>query len=117
MKVYIIPDLDLSVNTVIQVQNILLKVIEEPPEHTAIILTARSKEIFLPTIISRVLSLGMTSVTEAESMACLQEKYPATAPALISEAVSAGRKAAPQRGLQRRHMDSTGFWQSSGASV
>ena len=22
-----------------------------------------------------------------------------------------------QRGLQRRHMDSTGFWQSSGASV
>ena len=91
MKVYIIPDLDLSVNTVIQVQNILLKVIEEPPEHTAIILTARSKEIFLPTIISRVLSLGMTSVTEAESMACLQEKYPAVAPALISEAVSAGR--------------------------
>ena len=66
MKVYIIPDLDLSVNTVIQVQNILLKVIEEPPEHTAIILTARSKEIFLPTIISRVLSLGMTSVTEAK---------------------------------------------------
>lgn len=91
MKVYIIPDIDLSVNTVIQVQNILLKVIEEPPEHTAIILTARSKEIFLPTIISRVLSLGMTSVTEAESMACLQEKYPAVAPALISEAVSAGR--------------------------
>lgn len=91
MKVYIIPDLDLSVNTVIQVQNILLKVIEEPPEHTAIILTARSKEIFLPTIISRVLSLGMTSVTEAESMECLQEKYPAVAPALISEAVSAGR--------------------------
>lgn len=43
MKVYIIPDLDLSVNTVIQVQNILLKVIEEPPEHTAIILTARGK--------------------------------------------------------------------------
>ena len=91
MKVYIIPDLDLSVNTVIQVQNILLKVIEEPPEHTAIILTARSKEIFLPTIISRVLSLGMTSVTEAESMECLQEKYPAVVPALISEAVSAGR--------------------------
>ena len=34
-----------------------------------------------------------------------------------AEAVSAGRKAAPQRGLQRRHLDSAGFWQSSGASV
>lgn len=87
MKVYIIPDLDLSVNTVIQVQNILLKVIEEPPEHTAIILTARSKEIFLPTIISRVLSLGMTSVTEAESMECLQENILPLPLALRSEAV------------------------------
>ena len=91
MKVYIIPDLDVSVNTVVQVQNILLKVIEEPPEHTAIILTARSKEVFLPTIISRVLSLGLRTVTEAESMACLREKFPDASPAHISEAVAAGR--------------------------
>lgn len=91
MKVYIIPDLDMSVNTAVQAQNILLKLIEEPPEHTAIILTARSKEIFLSTIISRVLSLGVTSVSEAESTRCLTEKYPEVPPREIAESVSAGR--------------------------
>ena len=59
-KVYLIPDLDRSANTAVQVQNILLKLIEEPPAHCIIILTAVSKEIFLETVISRVLSLRTT---------------------------------------------------------
>ena len=44
IKVYVIPDMDLSMQTTVQVQNILLKLIEEPPDHTALILTARSRE-------------------------------------------------------------------------
>ena len=58
-KVYLISDLDRSINTAIQVQNILLKLTEEPPEHCIIILTAISKEIFLETVISRVLFLNV----------------------------------------------------------
>ncbi|MEK7571357.1 MAG: hypothetical protein AAB553_03710 [Patescibacteria group bacterium] len=36
-----------------EAQNALLKVLEEPPEHTYLILSADSKEAFLPTILSR----------------------------------------------------------------
>ena len=50
-KVYLIPDLDRSVSTSVQVQNILLKLIEEPPPHCIVILTAETKQTFLKTII------------------------------------------------------------------
>lgn len=56
-KVYLIPDLDRSVNTATAVQNVLLKLVEEPPAHCVMIMTAVNKEIFLPTIVSRVLTL------------------------------------------------------------
>ena len=36
-----------------EAQNALLKVLEEPPMHTILILAAETKEVFLPTIISR----------------------------------------------------------------
>lgn len=111
MKVYITPDLDMSVNTAVQVQNILLKLIEEPPEHTAIILTARSKEIFLQTIISRVLALGVITVTEAESTDCLTQKYPDFSPAEIAEAVAAGRG---NIGRCEAYLNKTAFWNSVG---
>jgi len=92
IKVYLIPDLDRSqVTTQIAVQNIFLKLIEEPPEHTAIIFTARSKEIFLPTIISRTLDLGVVNVRESESAEYLRENYPDRSHADIAGAVSAGR--------------------------
>lgn len=54
LKIYLLPDLDRSVNTATAVQNVLLKLIEEPPEHCVIIITAATKEIFLPTVLSRV---------------------------------------------------------------
>ena len=57
-KVYLIPDMDRSVNTSVAVQNILLKLIEEPPAHCIVILTASTKEFFLETVISRVLCLN-----------------------------------------------------------
>ena len=90
-KVYIIPDLDRSVNTLTAVQNILLKLIEEPPEHVVVILTARSKEIFLPTIISRTLPLAVSSVSEGESQDYLKSEYPQLALKDILLAVAAGR--------------------------
>lgn len=90
IKVIVIPDFDLSTITAVQIQNILLKIIEEPPDHAAVILTARSKECFLPTIISRCLSFGMVNVTKQEAADCLQNAYPEADPAQIAEAVEAG---------------------------
>ena len=49
-KVIIIDDAHLLT---IEAQNALLKVLEEPPDHTIIILSADKKDVFLPTIISR----------------------------------------------------------------
>lgn len=90
IKVIVIPDFDLSAITAVQIQNILLKIIEEPPDHAAVILTARSKECFLPTIISRCLSFGMVNVTKQEAADHLQTNYPDKSAAEISEAVNAG---------------------------
>lgn len=73
-KVYLIPDLDKSLNTAIQVQNILLKLIEEPPAHCVIILTATSKEIFLETVISRVLCLRVMPCSTDDSRSYLTSK-------------------------------------------
>ncbi len=91
IKVYVIPDLDLSVQTTVQVQNILLKLIEEPPDHTALILTARSRETFLSTIISRCVSLAAAPVTMQESGEYLQENYPDRDITEIREALEAGK--------------------------
>lgn len=91
IKVYIIPDLDRSVSTAVQVQNIMLKLIEEPPDHVVIIMTARSKEVFLSTIISRTLSIGMIRVSDNESRLYLKEKFPDSDHGEIEEAVANGR--------------------------
>ena len=90
-KVYVIPDLDMSVNTSVQAQNILLKVIEEPPAHTVIILTARNKESFLPTIISRTISFGMVRVSAEESEKYLRKNFPDKPDTEIISAVKAGK--------------------------
>ncbi|MBR6102471.1 MAG: hypothetical protein IKP95_08595 [Ruminococcus sp.] len=76
-KVYIIPDFDRSVNTAVQVQNVLLKLIEEPPPHCVVILTSVTKEIFLQTIISRVICFGTERCTrhQAEEWLTLQGRF------------------------------------------
>lgn len=61
--VYLIADLD---KTPVGAQNTLLKLIEEPPKHIVIILTASSKEYFLPTVLSRVVSIGVSPVTKEQ---------------------------------------------------
>lgn len=77
LKIYLIPDFDRSKITGEQVQNILLKLIEEPPDHVVMILTADSREAFLQTILSRTVCLSVAPCTGEE---CAQyigslEKY------------------------------------------
>ena len=91
IKVYMISDLDQSVNTLVQVQNTLLKLIEEPPDHVAVIITARSKEIFLPTIISRAVCLGVVNVKDSQSLEFMRENYPEKSLEELTDACSAGR--------------------------
>ncbi|SDB30128.1 DNA polymerase-3 subunit delta' [Ruminococcaceae bacterium FB2012] len=74
LKVYLIPDFDRSVNTAAAVQNVLLKFIEEPPPHCVVILTAVTKEIFLPTVISRCIFLGTERCTKQQAEQWLTEK-------------------------------------------
>ena len=65
-----------------------MKLIEEPPDHAVIILTASSKEYFLPTIVSRVTALAMTEVSREECVEYLKENTD-KAPDEISSAVEA----------------------------
>lgn len=69
-KVYIFSDCD-SISSA--VQNKLLKIIEEPPEFVYFIFTAPSKEIFLDTIISRVVSMGVHGCSRQECSDALEE--------------------------------------------
>ncbi|MBE6846379.1 MAG: DNA polymerase III subunit delta' [Ruminococcus sp.] len=67
-KVYIFSDAD---NIQLPAQNALLKIIEEPPAPVYFIFTAQTKDAFLPTIISRVTSIGASVCSENECTAAL----------------------------------------------
>ena len=54
-------------------QNVLLKLIEEPPEYAYFIFTCASRTDFLPTIISRCVCFGVSAVTEDEAKKALVE--------------------------------------------
>lgn len=110
IKVYVIPDFDLSVQTSVQVQNILLKLIEEPPDHTALILTARSRETFLSTILSRCVSLAVSPVELRESGEYLQDNYPDGSQSEIREALEAG---GGNIGRCRAYMEKEQFYYSA----
>ncbi len=60
-KIYIFADSD---NIQLPAQNALLKIVEEPPEPVYFIFTAQSKDAFLPTILSRVTSIGVSLISE-----------------------------------------------------
>ena len=55
-------------------QNMLLKLIEEPPEYVFFIFTAESKYEFLPTVLSRCICLNTAPCTEDETFSALSEK-------------------------------------------
>ncbi len=83
VKVYIFEDCE---NFEESTQNLMLKLIEEPPEPVYFVFTAPDKSVFLPTILSRVITFGVPEPTEAECSEALSGKY---APEDIQNAVEA----------------------------
>jgi DNA polymerase-3 subunit delta' len=62
-KVYILPELqDMTEES----QNLLLKVLEEPPRYTAFVLTAQSSNVVIGTVLSRVVRLRLGNAEAVE---------------------------------------------------
>ena len=57
-------------------QNLLLKLIEEPPENTYFIFTCENKYLLLPTILSRVVCISLPPLSENEMLSELQRRAP-----------------------------------------
>lgn len=72
-KVYIFADAPLLSR---ESQNILLKVIEEPPPDTFFIFTCDNKYRLLSTILSRVVTVPLRQLTVAECLPVLRERVP-----------------------------------------
>lgn len=82
-KIYIFDDCD---KMDVRAQNILLKIIEEPPAFAYFIFTAASRQALLPTILSRLMPFGISACTEEETLSALAEM--GFAPEDAKEAVS-----------------------------
>lgn len=82
-KVFILAD---AHTMTVQAQNALLKLIEEPPQEALFLLTVRSRQLLLPTILSRVVTLSVEAPTAAECAARLGQLRPGTDPAQLEEA-------------------------------
>lgn len=71
-KIYIVDEAE-KMNT--QAQNALLKTIEEPPAYGIILLLTTNADSFLPTILSRCITLNLKSVNEDLIKNYLMKKY------------------------------------------
>lgn len=71
-KIYIVDEAE-KMN--IQAQNALLKTIEEPPAYGVILLLTTNADAFLPTILSRCITLNLKSVNEELIKEYLMKKY------------------------------------------
>ena len=71
-KIYIVDEAE-KMNT--QAQNALLKTIEEPPAYGIILLLTTNADAFLPTILSRCITLNLKSVNEEMIKEYLMKKY------------------------------------------
>ncbi len=85
-KIYIVPNAD---TMTIAAQNSLLKVLEEPPLYCIIILIAENANTFLPTILSRVVSvrfqpLPFSLVEKALQQACGENPEQTLSPEILS---------------------------------
>lgn len=67
-------------------QNALLKILEEPPSQTVFILLTASKEMLLPTVVSRAQSHSLGVSTNKEIADALMIKFPSVSPAIIEKA-------------------------------
>lgn len=71
-KVYIV---DEAQKMNVQAQNALLKTIEEPPSYAIIILLTTNADSFLPTILSRCVTLNIKAVADEEIKKFLMSQY------------------------------------------
>jgi DNA polymerase-3 subunit delta' len=71
-KIYIIDEAE-KMNQ--QAQNALLKTIEEPPAYAILILLTNNADAFLPTILSRCVSLNIKAVPDEQIKRFLMEKH------------------------------------------
>lgn len=69
-KVYIMADCDGWTDTA---QDVLLKVTEDPPNFGYFIFTAKSREVFLPTLISRSMTMELHEADKSGCIAALRE--------------------------------------------
>ena len=70
-KVYILQD---AHTMTVQAQNALLKTLEEPPSYAVFLLLAETTELFLPTVLSRTVTLKLTPLSEEEICEYLVQK-------------------------------------------
>ncbi len=89
-KFYIIPNLDLSIQTSETLQNILLKIFEEPPRTAVFILTATGLDNMLPTIISRAICLEVLPLSLEATLEYLKEKHNFTGEEAMKTAIFSG---------------------------
>lgn len=80
--------------------NALLKVLEEPPEHTVFLLVADAPDRLLPTLVSRCRRLPLPTPPEKESLAWLGEHGVARAAQWLAAAGGAPVQALQQAGTQ-----------------
>ena len=71
-KIYIVDEAE-KMN--VQAQNALLKTLEEPPEYVVIILLAENDQVFLPTILSRCITMRLQPVSDEKVAAYLREHF------------------------------------------
>ena len=71
-KIYIVDEAE-KMNQ--QAQNALLKTIEEPPAYAVILLLTNNADTFLPTILSRCITLNLKVVPDAEIRSFLMKEY------------------------------------------
>lgn len=71
-KIYVIDEAE-KMNQ--QAQNALLKTIEEPPAYAVILLLTNNADTFLPTILSRCITLNLKAVADDEIRSFLMKNY------------------------------------------
>ena len=87
-KIYIVPKAD-TMN--VYAQNSLLKVLEEPPAYCTIILIAENPNMFLPTVLSRTVSIKFFPLSDENVEEYLRNNYPQMSDSAVAvAAMSAG---------------------------
>ena len=83
-KVYLIPR---AQNIQRSSQNVLLKLLEEPPGYCAFILLVENAEQLLPTVRSRAVTLTLFPLTDEEMLAALKPQFPDTPSETLAAAI------------------------------